>query len=731
MSEANKKKVVVVGALAGAAVAVVAARAVRRAVRAYVERSADREIAALLCSGPVKLRWDVPRRRVPALAAALVRRSRATLDAVVAAHARGELTWAATLGRVNRDDAEFGLLESCLTFPGHVAPDKGMRDAATEADQLLSAYANEAASREDVYKACVAFSETAEASALDGEEARMLERTLRDFRRRGLHLDAATAARVREINGRLSELGITYQKNLGEEAASFDFTAAELDGCPSSYLAERLQPDGATYRCTLKYPCYVPLMENCRVAATRRTMEFAFNCRCKDENGAILETLVELRHEKAKLMGYATHAAFVTEVRMSGGAAAVKDFLGGLAAKLRPLLESDVAALKELKKAELGDAAFAADGATLHAWDRAYYCKRLEEAQYEVDHEALREYFPLEAVLEGLLGIYQELLGLRFARDPALEGAAAWHEDVQAFAVHDAASAAPVGWFYLDLHPRAGKYGHAACFGLQPACEDACEDASADFDVDGGGARAARRQLPVAACVCNFPKATSAAPALLQHREVETFFHEFGHVMHQLCSRARLVHFAGTRVERDFVEAPSQMLENWCWQPAALHRMSRHHETGAPIPEPLLAALLRSRHANQGVLNMRQVVLGTFDQAIHTAASCDSAAELARVTDELMGVPATPGTNMAASFGHLAGGYDAQYYGYMWSEVFSADMFASRFEAEGIFNPVTGASYRAEVLAPGGSRDASESLRAFLGRDPIQEPFLRSKGLAV
>merc|ERR1712185_44482 len=191
-------------------------------------------------------------------------------------------------------------------------------------------------------------------------------------------------------------------------------------------------------------------MENCRVAATRRTMEFAFNCRCKDENGAILETLVELRHEKAKLMGYATHAAFVTEVRMSGGAAAVKDFLGGLAAKLRPLLESDVAALKELKKAELGDAAFAADGATLHAWDRAYYCKRLEEAQYEVDHEALREYFPLEAVLEGLLGIYQELLGLRFARDPALEGAAAWHEDVQAFAVHDAASAAPVGWFYLD-----------------------------------------------------------------------------------------------------------------------------------------------------------------------------------------------------------------------------------------------------------------------------------------
>lgn len=264
------------------------------------------------------------------------------------------------------------------------------------------------------------------------------------------------------------------------------------------------------------------------------------------------------------------------------------------------------------------------------------------------------------------------------------------------------------------MHPREGKYGHAACFGLQPACQ-----------LTSGW------QQPVAAMVCNFPKPTADRPALLEHGDVETFFHEFGHVMHQLCSKAQLAMFAGTSVERDFVEAPSQMLENWVWQPEALFRMSKHHETGEPIPAALLQALIDSRNANAGILNMRQIMLASFDQAIHTAESADTEAVFAQFCRDLMKVPATPGTNMAASFGHLAGGYDAQYYGYMWSEVYSADMFKSRFEAEGIFSPVTGMSYRNEVLAPGGSRDAADSLRAFLGRDPIQEPFLVSKGLSA
>lgn len=678
-------------------------------VEAGEEVDGDALVASLLAKAPVRLQWNLTTAQVSALAEAIIARSKKACDAVVAAHTGGAaLTWENSLGVLAADDAEFSTLESVATFPSHTATSKPLRDACSEADTKLSAYAVEASARKDLYEATLAFSQTEAAAALAGEKKRYLERRLRDFRRVGLHLDEATSNRVKEINTRCSELGIKFSKHLGEEDTKFSFSAAELDGCVPSYLEERKQDDGS-YTVSLKYPDYIPLMERCRVGPTRKTMEAAFNSRCKEENTPILEELVRLRDEKAQLMGYETHADFVTEVRMSKSAAKVKAFLSELGEKLRPLLASDLAALKALKAKHEPDA----ETAEVTMYDRTYYSKLLEEEKFKVDHEALKAYFELSTVAKGLLGIYQQLLGLTFDREKSLEGAAAWHAEVEAYRVSDTKSGELVGYFYLDMHPREGKYGHAACFGLQPACATA-----------GGW------QVPVAAAVCNFPRPTASQPALLSHRDVETFFHEFGHVMHQLCSKAELEMFAGTRVERDFVEAPSQMLENWCWQPAALARMSAHHQTGEPIPDALMAALLASRNANSGILNMRQIVLASFDQAIHTAASADTAAVLDRISAELLQIPSSPGTNMAASFGHLAGGYDAQYYGYMWSEVFSADMFASRFEAEGIFNgDLCGASYRKEILAAGGSRDAMDSLIAFLGREPIQEPFLKSKGL--
>merc|ERR1711871_305377 len=209
------------------------------------------------------------------------------------------------------------------------------------------------------------------------------------------------------------------------------------------------------------------------------------------------------------------------------------------------------------------------------------------------------------------------------------------------------------------------------------------------------------------------------------------FFHEFGHVMHQICAEAEYSRFAGTAVERDFVEAPSQMLENWCWVKEGLQRLSSHHETGEPLPEADVETLVRSKNANAGGMNKRQVLLGSFDQTIHSRKQANTSEVLAELTKSLLGLEMTPGTNMSASFGHLAGGYDAQYYGYLWSEVFSADMFETRFKKSGVFNPEVGMAYRRCILKPGGSRPAEESLREFLGRDPVPEPFLRSLGLAV
>eukprot|EP01134_Creolimax_fragrantissima_P003375 CFRG3375T1 len=335
----------------------------------------------------------------------------------------------------------------------------------------------------------------------------------------------------------------------------------------------------------------------------------------------------------------------------------------------------------------------------------------VQEKQFQIDHQTLREYFPLHAVTKGLLQIYQTLLGLKFEE---VENPHTWHKDVQLFSVNDIAGDTPrlLGYFFLDLHPRDGKYGHAACFGLQPSC------------IGPSG----ERQVSVAACVANFTKPTATKPSLLLHNEVETFFHEFGHVMHNLCAQASFEMFAGTHVERDFVEAPSQMLENWCWEKESLRMMSEHFETKAPIPDEMIEKLVASKKANAGLLNKRQLLLATFDQTIHQTAKIDTAKTFADLSKRIWGVVQPEGTNMAASFGHLAGGYDAQYYGYMWSEVYSADMFSARFGKEGIMNCKTGMSYRNSILAPGGSRDALESLVKFLGRPPNADAFLRSKG---
>merc|ERR1711871_585048 len=262
-------------------------------------------------------------------------------------------------------------------------------------------------------------------------------------------------------------------------------------------------------------------------------------------------------------------------------------------------------------------------------------------------------------VMKTVLEMYQSLLGLVFSK---MEGVKLWHDEIEMYQVRDAGDdGSVVGYFFLDLHPREGKYGHAACFGLQPGC----------VMEDGGW------QVPCAAMVANFTKSTVAdAPSLMNHDEVVTLFHEFGHVMHQLCSKAEFARFAGTAVERDFVEAPSQMLENWCWEKEPLQVLSKNVQSGQPLPEDMITKLVQSKNANIGLLESRQLSLGIFDQTIHSMSKCDVTNVIQEVQKRVWGIEMTPDTCMPAAFGHLAGGYDAQYYGYMWALVFSDDMFA-------------------------------------------------------
>jgi len=568
------------------------------------------------------------------------------------------------------------------------------------------------AMRKDVFDSILAFSKTDEAKSLSPEHQRYLEKAVTDGKRNGLHLSEEAREEIKNVKKRISELGISFNKNLNEDTTFLMLEEAELTGVPEDLVKSfEKDPETGKLKVTMKYPHFFPVTRKCNNPNTRLTMEKTYQSRCMKENTEILEEIVTLRQKEAKLLGYENHAAYIQEVRMAKDPATVKSFLGELGVKLKPLWEEEQKVLLQMKEAEAKELGFEFSG-KLDFWDFRYYMAMVEEKQYAVDQEKLKEYFPMEVVTAGMMDIYQKILGLKFTK---LEDVEVWHEDVEMWKVDDLQSGENIGFFYLDLYPRDGKYGHACMMQLQPGC----------LDKDG------KRQKSVVVMLTNFSKPTKDKPSLLDHKEVETYFHEFGHVMHGICSKTNTSRFFGTNVERDFVEAPSQMLENWVWQEESLRLMSRHYKDGTPLPKEMLDKLVASKNANAGGFNLRQVFLATFDQRLHTMNTAPDTAQLVRdIYKEIVGIDTIPGTNFAAIFGHLVG-YDAQYYGYLWSEVYSQDMFASRFAKEGVMNPKTGLDYRNMILGPGGSLDGQELLKNFLGREPSQEAFLRDKGLAL
>uniref|UniRef100_A0A8C2FKT7 Neurolysin (metallopeptidase M3 family) n=1 Tax=Cyprinus carpio TaxID=7962 RepID=A0A8C2FKT7_CYPCA len=633
------------------------------------------------------LRWDLTPEEIRHQTQRLIRRMKQAYDSVGSVDI-GNVCFENTLQVIGDAKAEYAASRHVLDFPQYVSPCKEVRLASTEADKRLSDFDVEVSMRADVFQRLIAL------------------QVPQLHRKSYFH----KVVEIKSISKQISELSIDFNQNLNEENTVLLFSQEDLVGLAESYVNGLEKAEDGRYKVTLAYPHYFPLMKRCHVAETRRKMEMAFHSRCKDVNTAILEQLIELRARLAKLLGFSSHAHYVLEMTVAKNPENVARFLDELYKRLRPVGEQERHYLLSLKRADCERRGLAFDG-QLHAWDMPYYMNQVEQVKFAVDKDKLLEYFPLEVVTEGLLNIYQDLLGLRFQR---VQDAHVWHDSVKLYSVLDSVTGEEMGQFYLDLHPREGKYGHAACFGLQPGC----------LGPDG------KRRMPVAALVANFTKPTSSWPSLLQHHEVETFFHEFGHVMHELCSQTRYAEFSGTQVETDFVEVPSQMLENWVWEKEPLRRMSRHYKDGSPIPDGLLDKLIASRVANTGLMNLRQIVLSKADQTLHTKDRADTAAEFAKHSEDILGIPATPGTNMTASFSHLAGGYDGQYYSYLWSEVYSMDIFFSRFKKEGILNPKVGREYRRVVLEAGGSVDGMDMLKMFLGREPCQDAFFQCKGLA-
>ena len=590
-----------------------------------------------------------------------------------------------------------------FTFMGYVHPDKEIRSAAKEAEEKRDKWAAEIWFRDDLYEAIDEYAQSREASELEGEHQRLLEFALRDLRRAGHELDPETRQRVKELTQREIELGVRFQQNIDEWDDWILMTREDLEGLPDAYI-DGLDVDEETgmYKVTIAYPDMIPFLENSPRRDLREQLRFKFNTVAIEENRKLLEEALEIRQEVADIFGVPTWAHHRLEERMAKNPDRVEEMYSELRDPLTQAARDELAVVSRLLDTDTGDT-------RVQQWDWSYYDTLQRKSDYGVDNFEVAQYFPLPRVLEGMFDLTQEMFGITFTE---IEDFDTWHPDVQLFSVHDSETGEEIARFYLDLFPRDGKYGHAAEFPLIRS--RLLEDGT--------------YQNPLCAMVANFTKPTKTSPSLLQHSEVETLFHEFGHVLHQNLGRTELARFSGTGTERDFVEAPSQIMEHWIWRPDVLKRFARHHETGEPIPTDLVDQLVAARNLNKAMFQLRQMQYGWWDQEMHRGPERDLDAILSAGSEITM-LPPHEGTFPLASFGHIMGGYDASYYGYMWAEVFGDDMF-SRFEEQGVTNPDVGRAYRTEVLGRGGSLDADELLLNFLGREPNNEAFLRKLGIS-
>ncbi|KAJ7095922.1 metallopeptidase MepB [Mycena belliarum] len=612
-------------------------------------------------------------------------------------------------------ETEFEAANEPLSFYQNVSPSKELRDASTAADSLVRDYGVESSMRLDVFNAKLAAEENIKTSGLwtklSDEEQRLVEKMVLDGKRAGLGLPEDKRNILTGLQKELSQVCLEFDKNFNEENGVISFTKDELEGVPADVISgytKRTEGSTEVYDVTYKTPDIFPIFKFAKRPETRQRAYEGHESRLAI-NVPLMEKFLRLRREITKVLGYATWADYKTETKMVKTGKGVVDFLDDLEKKLKPVGMKDretLLALKEKEHAELGlpfDSNF-------YIWDYRYYDRKFIESSLDLDDMLVKEYFPVSVVVPAIIDIYQNLLGVRF--ETINTDKPAWHPDVQQFAVweKDATdSSGFLGYCYLDLFPRESKYSHAAVWPIFSGYTYA----------DG------KRSYPLAAMVANLAKPTPDKPALMRHDDVVTFFHEMGHVFHGLLSRTRFARFHGTKVARDFVEAPSQMLENWCWEPEVLQKMSSHYETQQPLSPELIEKIVKSRYVNVGLFFLRQVFFAKFDIKVHTDQESEDYTLLwNKLREDISLVKSVKPCPGQGSFGHISGGYDAGYYGYSYSLVYATDMYSTIFKGDPL-NPTRGKLYRDKILKYGGSREELDSLKDFLGRPPNSEAFLK------
>ncbi len=585
---------------------------------------------------------------------------------------------------------------------GSTHPDSAIRETAVKVRNDFAIMFNELQLNEDLYAAIKTYSQSAEAKSLNGSKAKFLEETIIEFERNGFALGLEERGQLKEILNDLSTISNEFSTNIAKYEDQLILDESEMAGLPEDYKKAHRQEDG-TYKVGLSYPDYRPFMQYAKSDEARKQLYIKYNNRAADSNLEVLDKMLIKRKEMADLLGYGTFGEYQTETRMASDPTTVWDFETKLTNSVKPKGQQDYDQLLNHKKS-LG-----LPGEKVNHWEFSYIENLLKTTEYGVDEEVVRQYFPIENVKDGLFQITQKLFGVTYEK---IVDASVWHPDVELYHVIDKGEV--IGRFYLDLHPRPNKYNHAACFPMR---------LSKQMDKEF--------QIPTASLVCNFTEPTEDKPALMTHSEVNTFFHEFGHVLHNMFSTTELSAQAGTSVSRDFVEAPSQIFENWAWNYESLSLFAKHYETGELLPKDLFDKMLAAKNLNSGVATLQQIFYGSYDMTLHDKYNPNGDKTTTDVLKELISnillYDYVPGTHFQAAFGHL-NGYAASYYGYLWSDVYAQDMF-SVFEEKGVLNPEVGMDYRNKILSRGSEEDEMKMLIDFLGREPNDKAFVKSLGL--
>jgi thimet oligopeptidase len=584
-----------------------------------------------------------------------------------------------------------------------------MRTAAENAVKAFQDWVVGIDYRGDVYKAIKAFADTH--PKLSGEDEKLLNETLRDYRRAGLELPPDQRKEVEQLRKELSKLGTDFDTNIVSASAPVIFTKADLDGLPESFFVSpgvKTGDDAYTVIANVTWQ-YNTVEENAKSEATRKQLYLVRETLAKDKNVSVLNEILALRNKIARRLGYKSWDDFQTEIKMAKNGANAEKYINDLIAGIQPKFASEVAELQKMKAADTHDPA-----AKIDIWDWRYYGNQLKKQKYAVDTEALRAYFPFQKVLEGMFNIYQSIFGLKFKQ---ITAPYKWIDDLQLYLVTDSTSGEPLGMFYLDMFPREGKFNHFA-----------------EFEIIGGKLLPdGKYQRPTVALLCNFPPASADKPSLMTHTDVETLFHEFGHALHSITTRAKYGRFAGTHVPGDFVEAPSQMLQNWVWDKKVLDTFAAdYRDPSKKIPADIVQKMNDAKKATAGVFYRRQFAFASLDLSLHERHAEDDPRDCVAISNPILEkvfLPIDPSTTFVSYFGHL-NGYDAGYYGYAWADAIAADM-ATVFEKakDGYLDKQAGLKLRREIYEAGDSRDVTVSIEKFLGRKQSIQPFLKKIGI--